>query len=43
MLRVVVLRKGGNKPNPRVKLVSKEPSPANFAVIKPAETVEKNP
>ena len=43
VLSVVVLKKGGKFASPRTIFVSKDPSPANFAVIRPAEIVEKNP
>ena len=43
VLRVVVLRKGGKLAIPRAIFVSNEPSPANLAVMNPADMVEKNP
>ena len=42
VLRVFVLRTGGTAKR-KGTFVSKEPSPANFAVIRPDEIVEKNP
>ena len=44
VLKVFVLRNGGTADDPPPEMpVKRDPSPTNFAVIVPAEIVEKKP